>query len=207
MITFSFELTATLDVTADGLIRIHPTKTKISGLNGAKLMGLFGLSLEKLLDLKGATGASVHGNDLFLDPAKFLPPPTIEGRLLGVRVDSDQVVQLFGSSAHHGPPRALVPPDVKARNYMYYKGGTIRFGRLLMLDAEMQIVDLDPADVFQFDLARYDAQLVAGYERVLPDGGLEVWMRDLGKLGAGEPHARPMLSRRGGGRALTSLKR
>ena len=207
LVTFSFEITATMDVTSDGLIRIHPTKTKISGLNGEKLMGFLGLSLEKLLDLKGANGASVRGNDLFLDPAKFLPPPTIEGRIIAVRVDSDQVVQVFGSSEHHVPPRALVPPDVKARNYMYYKGGTIRFGRLLMLDAEMQIVDLDPADVFQFDLARYDAQLIAGYERVLPDGGLEVWMRDLGKLGAGLPHARPLLSRRGDGRALTSMNR
>jgi hypothetical protein len=33
-ITISFEITATMDVTSDGLIRIHPTKTKILGMNG-----------------------------------------------------------------------------------------------------------------------------------------------------------------------------
>jgi len=196
VITISFEITATMDVTPEGLIRIHPTKTKIMGVNGAKLMKFLGLDLEKLLDLKGATGASVHGNDLFLDPAKILPPPTIEGHVTSVRVDSDEVMQVFGSTEPHARVRALVPPDTKAPNYMFYKGGMLRFGRLLMLDAEMQIVDLDPSDVFRFDLSRYNAQLVAGYERTLADGGLEVWMRDVDKLKAGEPPAKPLLSRR-----------
>ncbi|MBK5187920.1 MAG: hypothetical protein JJD97_06710, partial [Gemmatimonadaceae bacterium] len=173
VLTASFEITATMDVTPEGLIRIHPTKTKIMGLPGDKMMKFLGLSLEKLLDLRGATGATVHGNDIFLDPAKILPPPTIEGRVVAVRVDGDEVVEVFGGREPRARARALVPPDTKAPNYMYYKGGTLRFGRLLMLDAEMQIVDLDPTDVFRFDLARYNAQLVAGYERTLADGGLE----------------------------------
>jgi hypothetical protein len=181
--TISFEITANMDVTPEGLIRIHPTKTKIMGINGEKLMKFLGLTLQKLLDLKGATGATVHGNDILLDPQKILPPPTIEGRVLSVRVDGDEVVQAFGKTAPHARMQALVPPDTNVRNYMYYKGGTLRFGRLLMLDAEMQITDLDPEEVFRFDLSRYNAQLVAGYERTLADGGLEVWMRDVDKLG------------------------
>jgi hypothetical protein len=80
---------------------------------------------------------------------------------------------------------------------MYYKGGMLRFGRLLMLDAKMQIVDLDPGDVFHFDLSRYNAQLVAGYERTLVDGGLEVWMRDVDQLGkSGTDAAKPALPQR-----------
>lgn len=193
--TIPFEITATMDVTQDGLIRIHPTKTKILGANGQKLMKFLGLSLEKLLDLKGARGATVHGNDIFLDPAKILPPPTIEGRVVSVRVDGDEVVQAFGGTEPHPRVQALVPPDTHVANYMYYKGGMLRFGRLLMLDAEMQITDLDPEEVFRFDLSRYNAQLVAGYERTLADGGLEVWMRDVDKLGTSTTvAARPELS-------------
>jgi hypothetical protein len=193
--TIPFEITANMDVTPEGLIRIHPTKTKIMGINGAKLMKFLGLTLEKLLDLKGATGASVHGNDILLDPAKILPPPTIEGRVVSVHVDGDEVVQAFGKTGPHPRVLALVPPDTTVRNYMYYKGGTLRFGRLLMLDAEMQITDLDPEEVFRFDLSRYNAQLVAGYERTLADGGLEVWMRDVDKLGSGTAvAARPSLT-------------
>jgi hypothetical protein len=196
-ITISFQITSTMDVTPDGLIRIHPTKTEILGIDGEKLMKFLGLTLEKLLDLRGATGATVHGNDIFLDVAKTLPPPSIEGRIVSVRVEGDELVQTFGKTERHEPFHALVPPDTKAPNYMFYKGGTLRFGRLLMLDAEMQIVDLDPGDVFRFDLSRYNAQLVAGYERTLADGGLEVWMRDVDKLdSAGRTPAKPVLPRK-----------
>jgi hypothetical protein len=52
-----------------------------------------------------------------------------------------------------------------------------------MLDAEMQIVDLRPTGFFNFDLDKYKDQLVAGYERTLPDLGLEVYMLGLDKLG------------------------
>jgi hypothetical protein len=80
---------------------------------------------------------------------------------------------------------------------MYYKGGTLRFGKLLMLDAEMQIVDLNPEDVFRFNLSRYHEQLVAGYERTLQDDGLEVWMRDVDKLESPEHRlAKPVLTPR-----------
>ena len=47
----------------------------------------------------------------------------------------------------------------------------------------MFITDLDPADPFHFDLDRYKPQLVAGYSRTLQSGGLEVWMRDIDKIG------------------------
>ena len=43
-------------------------------------------------------------------------------------------------------------------------------------------MELDPADAFQFDLDRYKQQLIAGYSRTLQSDGLEVWMRDIGKL-------------------------
>ena len=48
-----------------------------------------------------------------------------------------------------------------------------------MLDAEMQIVDLRPTGFFNFDLDKYKDRLVAGYERTLPDLGLEVYMLGL----------------------------
>jgi len=69
---------------------------------------------------------------------------------------------------------------------MFFKGGTLHFGKLLMLDAEMQVVDLRPSGFFNFDLARYKDQLVAGYERTLPDLGLEVFMLGLDKLATGK---------------------
>jgi hypothetical protein len=174
-----FEITADVSVTPAGLIKLHPVKTRILGVNGNDLMRAFHLSLEKILDLSKAKGVTVKGNDLFLDPVRILPPPAIEGHATAIRVDGDELVQTFGTIDAAAP---LPPPDTAAGAYMFYKGGTLHFGKLLMLDAEMQIVDLHPSGFFSFSLDRYKDQLVAGYSQTLPDLGLEVYMLGLDKL-------------------------
>jgi hypothetical protein len=95
-----------------------------------------------------------------------------------IRVEGSQVIQTFGSVA----TIARQTPDPAQRNYMFYKGGTLRFGKLMMLDAEMLITDLDPGDPFRFELDNYKPQLVAGYSKTLSSGALEVFMRDRDKL-------------------------
>ena len=174
-----FEIRAQLSATPDGRIRIHPVRTEILGLHVDKLMKGLGLSLEKIVNLSKAKGATVKGDDIYLSPNSILPPPEIEGRVTAVRVERDQIVMTYGSRASAAP---IPVPDKTATNYMYYRGGILRFGKLMMLDADMLITDLDPADAFRFDLDRYQPQLVAGYSRTLPSGGLEVWMRDIDKL-------------------------
>jgi hypothetical protein len=175
-----FEIRATLSVTPDGRIRIHPVRTEIIGLHVDALMRGLGLPLDKIIDLKKAKGASLSGNDIFLSPTSILPPPEIEGKVTAVRTEGDQVVMTFGA---RGTAVLMPTPDTSAHNYMYYRGGSLKFGKLMMLDADMLITDLDPADPFRFDLDRYQAQLVAGYSRTLQSGGLEVWMRDIDKIG------------------------
>lgn len=178
-----FQITADVSVTPEGLIRLHPVKTRILGVDGNSLMRAFGLTLQKVLDLSKAKGVTVKGNDLFLDPVLILPPPAIEGHATAIRVDGDELVQTFGTVAESTP---LPPPDTSAPAYMFFKGGTIHFGKLLMLDAEMQIVDLRPSGFFNFNLDKYKDQLVAGYSRTLPDLGLEVYMLGLDKLATGK---------------------
>lgn len=175
-----FEIRASLSVTPDGRIRLHPTRTEIIGLHVDRLMSGLGLPLSKIIDLSKAKGATVSGNDIFLSPTAVIPPPEIQGHVTAVRVENNLVIMTFGSPA--STPMIAVP-DTSARNYMYYKGGTLQFGKLMMLDADMFITDLDPADPFHFDLDRYKPQLVAGYSRTLQSGGLEVWMRDIDKIG------------------------
>ena len=175
---FPFEMHAVLSATPDGRIRMHPTRTEIIGIKVDRLMKGLGLPLEKIIDLSKARGATVKENDIYLDPALILPPPRIEGNVSAVRIEPGQIVMTFGSAV----ATPLRVPDATAANYMYYRGGTLQFGKLVMLDADMLITELDPVDAFQFDLDRYKPQLVAGYSRTLQSGGLEVWMRDIGKL-------------------------
>lgn len=182
-----FEMHAVLSATADGRIRMHPTRTEIIGIKVDRLMKGLGLPLDKIIDLSKAKGATVKENDILLDPALILPPPRIEGRVSAVRIEGGQVIMIFGTT----PAAVASVPDSTAANYMYYRGGTLQFGKLMMLDADMFITELDPVDAFEFDLDRYKPQLVAGYSRTLQSGGLEVWMRDIGKLSS--KGARPSL--------------
>jgi len=43
------------------------------------------------------------------------------------------------------------------------------------------LIDLDPQDPFDFSLAHYKDQVVAGYTKITPDFGLRVFMRDFHK--------------------------
>lgn len=175
-----FEIHAQLSVTPDGRIRIHPVRTEIMGVHVDRLMKGLGIALDEVINLKKAKGAAISGNDIYLTPSAILPPPSVEGRVTDVRVEGDRVVQVFGS-ASASPSTAI--PDNAARNYMFYRGGTLRFGKLEMLDADMQIIDLDPEDPFAFELGRYQPQLVAGYSKTMTDGALTVFMPDRDKIG------------------------
>jgi len=173
----SFTTVADVSLTPEGEIRLHPDKIKAAGLSVGGLMKFFGLQLQKLVNLKRARGIRIEGNDFLLQPTHLLPPPTIDGRLISVEVKDTEVVQVF-APGKAGPAKGLTLPQPKVDNYMYFRGGTLKFGRLTMTDADLEIIDAEPADPFDFFLSRYNAQLVAGYSRSTADHGLIVWMPD-----------------------------
>jgi hypothetical protein len=106
-------------------------------------------------------------------PSKIVPPPRIDGRLQAVRIEQGVLVQVFGPGQK--PP--LRPPRPNG-NYMYYRGGTLRFGKLTMDDADLELIDRDPRDPFDFFQEKYLSQLVAGYSKTTPQRGLTVVMPD-----------------------------
>ena len=175
-----FEITATPTLEPDGRVRLHPTKTRILGVNGQKLLHALGLHLDDLLDLRKARGASVKGDDLFLEPEKMLPPPAIEGRLASIRVEGDRLVQEFVRLPEDSVFYIRVRPDSSTPNFVYFRGAQLRFGKLLMTDTDLQIVDADPSDPFDLNLPEYARQLVAGTSRTLANQGLRVEMPDYG---------------------------
>jgi hypothetical protein len=69
---------------------------------------------------------------------------------------------------------------------MYYRGGTLRFGKLTMADTDLLLVDADQKDPFDFSPERYNDQLVAGYSKNTRAHGLIVYMPDLNDLGSGK---------------------
>jgi hypothetical protein len=180
-----FEMTSELSLEPDGRIRSHPRKMKMLGINGEKLLHALGLHLDKILDLTGSRGASVNGDDLLLDPTKMIPPPAIEGRLSSVRVEGDHISQSFVRTADDSIFDSRVRPDSTAHHYVYFRGGQLRFGKLLMTDTDLLIADADESDPLDLYMAKYNTQLVAGTTRNLPNLGLRVSMPDYNDVVSG----------------------
>jgi hypothetical protein len=169
-----FEMVGTISATPDGKIRIHPTQVKAAHLPVKGLMKLFGLDLAKLINTRKSKGVSVDDNDIILDPASMLPPPQMRGQITAVRVEADQIIQIFGKETRARP--AERPPS----NYMAYRGGVLRFGKLTMSNVDMRLIDADPSDPFEFFPDHYNDHLVAGYSKTTASGGLRVYMPDYG---------------------------
>ena len=184
VVDIPFDMRATLSVTPDGLIRLHPTSMKISTIPGLGLLHALGITLQKLMDVRGAKGVQVRGNDLLLDPLAILPPPRIVGRLSAIRVDGPGITQVFGAT--DAPGAAPLAPPITAPNYVYFRGGTVRFGKLYMVETALEAIDADPADPFDFYLDYYQTQLMAGEHRTMPDGALVAWMPDFSRLARGQ---------------------
>jgi hypothetical protein len=176
-----FTILADLSVTGDGRLRLHPTSVKVLGISVKGLMQRFGIELDNLVKVRPGRGVEIAGDDFLLAPAGLLPPPRIDGRLTTVSVGTNEIRQVFGPSGKE-KPRQLHPNNPAARNYMYYRGSILRFGKLTMADADLQIVDADPKDPFDFSLAHLNQQLVAGESHNQPDFGLITRMPDYDDL-------------------------
>lgn len=173
-----FHLRAAITATPDGKIRVHPTSMKAAGFLSKRVLDFFGLELERLVKVNPATGVTVDGDDLLLDPERLLPPPRIKGRLTRTWIENGLVIQQFGAPLKH----PLTPPNGRFSNYMYYRGGTLRFGKLTMVDTDMVLVDADQKDPFDFSPEEYNDQLVAGYSKNTPSKGLRTYMPDFDDL-------------------------
>jgi hypothetical protein len=178
-----FTVVADISATADGRIRLHPTDVKTAGIPSEGLMKMFGVELEDLVKSNRSHGVQIVDDDFLLDPGRLLPEPGLAGRLTAVTLERDRIVERFGPGTRG---RLAHDADRRARNYMYYRGNQLRFGKLTMSDTDMQLIDADPSDPFDFCPAQYVKQLVAGYSKNTASGALRVYMPDFEQAAAAD---------------------
>lgn len=171
-----FETEGQLSATADGKIRLHAEKIRALHLPVKGLMDLFGLDIADLIKTGKVRGVQAEKDDLILDPGEILQPPRISGKITDIHLDGNNIVQIFGEPKKY--PWIRIP----AQNYMAYRGNRLQFGKLLMSETDMILIDPDPRDPFDFYLDRYKDQLVAGYTKIAASFGLRVYMVDFNKL-------------------------
>ncbi len=188
------DMTGTLSATSDGRIHFHPTSIKTAGIPTKGLMDAVGLKVNKLVKGTDARGVDVQGDDLIMDLDRLLPPPRVQAHVTTVRIDGDRVVMTFGAKdATAAPPEGLDPAAARVGNYMYLRGGTVRFGKMTMNNADMQFIDAHPEDPLDFSLAHYYEQLAAGYTKTPADGALVSFIPDYRQVAshADAPDLRP----------------
>jgi len=171
-----FETEGVLIPTADGKLRLHSEKIKAMHVQVKGLMDLFGIDLGALMKEGKVPGVRAQEDDLIIDLEQILPPPHIEGKVVSVRIEGDKIIQVFGGSD------AKPVKNIRAGNYMAYKKNRLRFGKLVMNDADLILIDMDPNDPLDFYLDHYKEQLSAGYAKITPDSGLRVYIKDYNKL-------------------------
>ena len=171
-----FETEGILTPTADGKLRLHSEKIKAMHVPVKGLMDLFGIDLGGLIKEGKVPGARAEEDDLILDLEQILPPPHIEGKVVSVRMEGEKIIQVFGGSD------ARPVKNIRAGNYMAYKNNRLRFNKLVMNDADLILIDMDPSDPLDFYLEHYKEQLSAGYTKTTLDSGLRVFIKDFNKL-------------------------
>jgi hypothetical protein len=176
-ISVPFDMRASVGVTPDGLIRIHAESMKGFGIPVNPLLKVLRLQTDDLIRVEAGHGIRVEGNDLLLDVSQLLPPPAFHGKLTSVRVDRGAMIQIFGS----GAPRPI-SPAATSMNHIYWRGGQLSFGKLTMTETDLELVDEDAKDAFDFSVDRWNEQLVAGYSKTTADRGLRAHMPDYNDL-------------------------
>lgn len=179
-----FSMTATPAATPDGRLLLHTESVSALGIPTTKLLDLFDVTLSDLMKVDTQRGVEVSEDDVIISPGRALPPPQMQGHLARAEIANGELREVFAVADHRKVP-VLTPPDRKARNYPYFSGSKIRFGKLTMTDADLQLIDADDRDFFDFYPARYNEQLIAGYSKNTPAKGLATYMPDFADLKPG----------------------
>jgi hypothetical protein len=176
-VNMPFKATSNVSATPDGRIRVSTRSVRGFGVPMTNLMKLLHVEMDDLVKVAKGSGVVTDGNDLIIDPAIVIPAPSVRGPLTAVRIEGNQMVQTYGNGKSKPlAARALSP------NHIYWKGSQLSFGKLTMSDTDLELVDTDPDDVFDFSVDHWDAQLVAGYSKTLPNRGLQAHMPDYNDL-------------------------
>ena len=177
------ELTGEIGTTADGRMSIHVTKLKVLKMPFKGLLGAMKISPASLMRVRNSRDIQINGDSIYVDPTSLLPAPRKLGKVREFRITkAGELEQVYGNAPVEGPVDERLP-DSNWTNFVKLSGGTIRFGKLVMNDADMVLIDTSQHDWLHFDLAHYRDQLTRGDMRMTTSGGLRVFIPDITKIG------------------------
>lgn len=141
-------------------------------------------NLEKLLTLPPNKHMIIRRNLMMVKPFGLFPPPRVNGKISDISVTPKLISLSFAGTNHNFQPM----PDASAKNYIYLENGSTRFGRLGMINTQIQVIDQNPGNLFQFSLLNYQDYLPESKVQLQPNGSVKLTMADHGNLA--EPSAK-----------------
>lgn len=138
------------------------------------LIELKPFNLDKLLTLPPNRHLTVHDNLMMVKPFGLFPPPRIDGQMSAIFVTPTLIQLQFNGT---NPAFSNIPKPGSA-NFIYLEGGNAQFGRIRMLDTQVQVVDQRASDLFKFSLLNYLNYLPSSEIKLLENGGVLAYMPD-----------------------------
>jgi len=175
-IAIPVELVGDVGIAPDGRIRVHAAKLQALHVPVKGIFGALGIKLADLIDVKQTKGIEMAGNDILLSPAALLPPPHTRGRLSDAHIYGNDLVLFYGNARHE------VAATRPRKNYLSFQGGTIRFGKLTMRDADLVMMDSGSDPWFYFNIHHYQEQVTHGTAQLNDHSGLVISMPDYNRL-------------------------
>jgi hypothetical protein len=176
-IPLPIEIISDIGVWQNHDILVHVAKVRILKMPVGGLLKTFRIGVGDLVDPKGSKGVRVQGDDIYLVPSNFCPPPKKCGTLTDVHIaKTGDIVEVYGSA------KPEIMKVKEWRNFIGLRGGTLEFGKLTMRNADIMMIDISKDNWFNFDLSRYQEQIVNGYTRMTPQAGMQIFMPDIDKI-------------------------
>ncbi len=188
-IPLPFEMEGSLRPNGKGQVVLTPDSVKSAGIPVKGLMNLIGLEVANLMNSRPNGGMKIDGNDIIIYPDKLLPAPAINGFVSGVRVEPGKVIMVFDDQVRRDVP-AL--PEPWAKNWILMHGGNVLINSHLILDASLQMIDLNPQDPMHYYMPLYREQLEAGFT-VATKNSTIAYLPDLYDIYAPLPRYRPQM--------------
>ena len=184
--TIPFTMIGTPSIREGRWLAIETQEVKIGSVGVTGLLNALHISLSAMINTPANGNLRVEKNTILIDVFSNLPPPHIHGTIASLACCAGGLGLVIGSpgAVSDSALRTLVPSAMASPNFLAIRKGKLRFGKLTMVDSDLDLVDADSRDPFDFYLQRYQCQLAAGVAHATLDFGWRVQMPDFDKLTA-----------------------
>jgi hypothetical protein len=182
--TIPFTMVGTPSIREGRWLAIETKEVKIGAVGVTGLLSALHISLSAMINVPASGNLRVEKNTILIDVFSNLPSPRLHGTIASLDCCTRGFGLVIGSpnAVSDSALRALVPSAMASPNFLAIRRGTLKFGKLTMVDSDLDLVDADPRDPFDFYLRNYQCQLAAGEAHATLQFGWRVRMPDFDKL-------------------------